>query len=171
MASTLRAPRWPMLRNAGKFPNCLLAPDGFHLQRLTDRHMNLKPLRVCQCLFHLLIRANQCNLRSSITGIQFHHLLCHILSVTSGRNWPSRPQEEVFKCVGTLHSRVLRLQIKGKHLLTVINQQANTRVMENVRISDSCVYNTTGTLRTAIQAPLCKSELLPLHIEQQKCLL
>lgn len=75
-------------------------------------------LTICQSLFYLLIWANktQFNLRSWFIGIKFYCLL-----VTSGRNWPSGPQEEVFKRVGTLHSRVLGLKIKRRHLLTEIN--------------------------------------------------
>lgn len=154
----------------------------FHLQCSTDRYMNLlvsgdmTPVYmalqsminvtvsfiICQCLFQLLMGANQTqfNLRSYITGSSL--FTCHILFVTSCRNWPSGPQQEVFKCVRPLHSRVLCLQIKRRHLLAVINW-THKYTLGGVRISESWVYRTAATLCTAIPGSLCNGELLPLH--------
>lgn len=94
---------------------------------------------MCSCLFYLLIRRGQFNLNINIYIYYWYQILlftCHILLDTSSRNWPSGPQEEIFKCVGTLHSRVLRLQINRKQLLTVVGQQAHTHVREYQNIRD-----------------------------------
>lgn len=114
-------------------------------------------------------KQTQLKLRSFITGPLFSMITCHILSIASNRNWPSGPQEEVFKCVGTLHSGILCLQIKWTHLLTAINSiHKHINMLAGIKLSKSWVYSTAPTLCTAITWSLCNAELLLLHIEQQK---
>lgn len=114
--------------------------------------------------------------RTQTTKSQYWHLFSmitsHIPSITPNRNWPSGPQEEVFKRVGTLHSGILCLQIKRTHLLTAINWTHKHRnMLAGIKLSKSWVYSTAAALCTAITWSLCNGELLLLHIEQQKGLL
>lgn len=65
----------------------------------------------------------------------------YCLLVTSNTNWPSGPQQEVFKRVGPLHGRVLRLEIKRRHLLTAIDWAHKQLHMldkcQNIRVRSS----------------------------------
>lgn len=83
-----------------------------HFQAQVTLHPGLVTRRICQPFSPIW----------NFTFI-FQHLIkrkfistdCFISKfVTSSTNWPSWPQKEVFKRVGTLHGRVLCLQIKSK---------------------------------------------------------